>query len=147
LEKLLKVLKDKFGQNITGHEIPLPTRLFVDIKANSVREIAREVVAQGGRYLVGIGYDNIARDGNIGMIHAFGFDRDNFIVHLRAAVPASNPVMPSITPDIPGAGWSEREYQDLLGLKFEGHPKPKRLVVADDWPLTYIPLGRKSHII
>jgi len=23
---------------------------------------------------------------------------------------------------------------DLLGMKFTGHPKPKRLVLADDWP-------------
>ncbi|HOP63108.1 MAG TPA: NADH-quinone oxidoreductase subunit C [Spirochaetota bacterium] len=143
LEQVLKTLNDKFGGSITGHETPLPTRLFVDIKAENVREISNEVVALGGRYLVGIGYDNIARDGNIGMIHSFGFDKDNFIVHLRTAVPESNPVMPSITPDIPGAGWSEREYQDLLGMKFEGHPKPKRLVVADDWPSDIYPMRKE----
>lgn len=143
LDKVLKALQDKFGASITGHASPLPTRLFVNIKAENVREISNEVVALGGRYLVGIGHDNIARDGNIGMIHTFGFDKDNFIVHLNAAVPGSNPVMPSITPDIPGAGWSEREYQDLLGMKFEGHPKPKRLVVADDWPADIFPMRKE----
>ena len=51
--------------------------------------------------------------------------------------------MDSITPDIPNAGWSEREFQDLLGFKFEGHPKPKRLILADDFPDGVYPLRKE----
>ena len=143
LEKVLKTLEDKFGSSIKGHESPVPERLFVDIESGRVSEISNEIISLGGRYLVGVGYDNIARDGNIGMVHTFGFDKDNFILLLRTAVPGTNPVMPSITPDIPGAGWSEREYMDLLGMKFEGHPKPKKLITADDWPTDIYPLRKE----
>lgn len=143
LEKVSKTLKDKFGSSIVKSESPVSTRLFIDIKAEKVKSISDEIIALGGRYLVGIGYDNIARDGNIGMVHTFGFDKDNFILLLRTAVPGSNPVMPSITPDIPGAGWSEREYMDLLGMKFTDHPKPKKLIVADDWPADIFPLRKE----
>lgn len=143
LDRVLKILKDKYGSSIVNSESPVATRLFVDIKAGSVKDISNEIVALGGRYLVGIGHDNIARDGNIGMIHTFGFDRDNFILLLRTAVPGSDPVMESITNDIPGAGWSEREYMDLLGMKFTNHPKPKKLVTADDWPTDIFPLRKE----
>lgn len=143
LDKVLKSLKDKFGSSIVKSESPVASRLFVDIKVDKVKDISNEIVALGGRYLVGIGHDNIARDGNIGMIHTFGFDKDNYILLLRTAVPGSNPVMDSITNDIPGAGWSEREYIDLLGMKFTGHPKPKKLVTADDWPTDVYPLRKE----
>lgn len=143
LERVLKVLKDKYGKSIVNSESPAASRLFVDIKADKVKDISNEIVALGGRYLVGIGHDNIARDGNIGMIHTFGFDKENSILLLRTAVPGSNPVMDSITNDIPGAGWSEREFMDLLGMKFTNHPKPKKLITADDWPTDIFPLRKE----
>ncbi len=143
LGRVLKVLKDKFGSSIVNSESPAASRLFVDIKVEKVKDISNEIVALGGRYLVGIGHDNIARDGNIGMIHTFGFDKENSILLLRTAVPGSNPVMDSITNDIPGAGWSEREFIDLLGMKFTGHPKPKKLITADDWPTDIYPLRKE----
>ncbi len=65
--------------------------------------------------MVGIGYDEIARNGTLGLIHTFAFDADHVAVALRTSAPAADPVFDSITPDIPSAGWSEREYQDLLG--------------------------------
>ncbi|PKL15945.1 MAG: Fe-S-binding domain-containing protein [Spirochaetae bacterium HGW-Spirochaetae-5] len=143
LERVLKVLKDKYGKSIVSSESPAASRLFVDIQVDKVKDISNEIVALGGRYLVGIGHDNIARDGNIGMIHTFGFDKENSILLLRTAVPGDNPVMDSITNDIPGAGWSEREFIDLLGMKFTGHPKPKKLVTADDWPTDIYPLRKE----
>jgi Ni,Fe-hydrogenase III large subunit/Ni,Fe-hydrogenase III component G len=143
LERVLNVLKDKYGKSIVSSESPAASRLFVDINVDKVKDISNEIVALGGRYLVGIGHDNIARDGNIGMIHTFGFDKENSILLLRTAVPGDNPVMDSITNDIPGAGWSEREFIDLLGMKFTGHPKPKKLITADDWPTDIYPLRKE----
>jgi hypothetical protein len=48
----------------------------------------------------------------------------------------------SITPIIPGANWAERETQDLLGIKFNGHVDPRRLALPDDWPEHLHPLRR-----
>ena len=38
--------------------------------------------------------------------------------------------------------WAEREFQDLLGIRAEGHPDPRRLVLPDDWPAALHPLRR-----
>ena len=143
LEKIKKAIKEKFGSDVLGDESPLSTRLFIDIKPGIIRDASNEMVKLGGRYLVGTGYDNISRDGNIGMNHAFGFDNDDLIVLLRTAVPGDNPVLDSITPDIPGAGWTEREFRDLLGMTFTDHPKPKKLILADDWPDGIYPMRKE----
>ena len=142
IEEIKNGLKKGFKDAVVSVEEQNPTRMFVDIKSAKVRDVSNAIVAMGGRYLVSVGYDNIARDGTLGMIHTFGFDRDGIYLALRTSVPESQPEMDSITPDIPNAGWSEREYMDLLGMRFSGHPKPKRLVLADDWPEGVHPLRK-----
>lgn len=136
-------LKETYGDRIENVEQPSGTRLFVDVARAGIRDVANEVVKMGGRYLVSVGADNIARDGTLRLIHTFGFDRDDLYLGLRTSAPADDPVFDSITPDIPNAGWSERECMDLLGMKFAGHPKPKRLVLADDWPEGIYPLRKE----
>jgi NADH-quinone oxidoreductase subunit C len=42
-------------------------------------------------------------------------------------------VIPSVTAIWKGADWYERELYDLFGVKFEGHPDLKRLLMPDDW--------------
>jgi Ni,Fe-hydrogenase III large subunit/Ni,Fe-hydrogenase III component G len=117
-------------------------RLDIDVERRGLKEAARMLVEAGGRYLVGIGCDNIAREHSLGLIHAFSFDRDDLFVCLRTSAPAADPTFDSITPLILNAGWSERECTDLLGMRFCGHPKPKKLVLADDWPDGIYPLRK-----
>jgi Ni,Fe-hydrogenase III large subunit/Ni,Fe-hydrogenase III component G len=136
-------LRSRFGPDIKGLVSPSPTRLFVDVDRRALRGAAKALIGLGARYLVGIGNDEIARNGSLGLIHTFAFDAAHVGVALRTSAPAADPVFDSITPDIPSAGWSEREYQDLLGMTFTGHPKPKRLVLADDWPAGVYPLRKE----
>jgi len=133
-------LKKGLADYILKVEKTQENRILVDVKPERIRDFSKRVIEIGGRYQVSIGYDNIQRDGTLGMIHAFVFDRENLFLRIQTFVPKDNPVLESITPDIPNAGWSEREYQDLLGFRFEGHPKPKRLVLADDFPEGIYPL-------
>lgn len=47
----------------------------------------------------------------------------------KVQVPRHNPVVPSLVSVYPGANFQEREAWDLLGIRFEGHPNLKRILM------------------
>lgn len=52
---------------------------------------------------------------------------------LRTVVPRDRPSLATITDLVPGATFYEREASEMLGLTFDGHPDPRRLLLPDDW--------------
>ena len=50
---------------------------------------------------------------------------------LKVQVPRDNPVVPSLVGLYPGADFQEREAWDLMGIKFEGHPDLRRILMWD----------------
>jgi NADH-quinone oxidoreductase subunit C len=52
-------------------------------------------------------------------------------VTVKCEVPRSNPRVPTATGVFKGADWHERETWELFGIVFIGHPKLRRLLLAD----------------
>ena len=52
-------------------------------------------------------------------------------IRLRTRVSAQQPVVDSLVPVWPGANWLEREIFDLFGVRFEGHPDLRRILLPD----------------
>ncbi|SMF94877.1 NADH-quinone oxidoreductase subunit C/D [Methylomagnum ishizawai] len=64
--------------------------------------------------------------------HLFSIGR-NQDIRLKLALPADKPTAPSITPIYPNANWYEREAYDLFGIRFEGHPNLRRILMPPTW--------------
>jgi NADH-quinone oxidoreductase subunit C len=54
-------------------------------------------------------------------------------IRLRAMLDEADPSVESITPVWPSANFYEREVFDLFGIRFEGHPNLRRIMLPDDW--------------
>jgi NADH-quinone oxidoreductase subunit C len=52
---------------------------------------------------------------------------------LRTPVPEEDPVTDSVVDIFPNANWYEREVWDLYGIRFEGHPNLRRIMLPEDW--------------
>jgi NADH-quinone oxidoreductase subunit C len=54
-------------------------------------------------------------------------------LRLRVRLPGDDPAVDSVVSVWPTADWHEREIFDLLGVRFEGHPNLRRMLLPDDW--------------
>jgi len=65
--------------------------------------------------------------------HIYSFLR-NERIRIKTEIARENPEVKSITSIFPSANWFEREVYDLFGIKFEGHPNLKRILLWENFP-------------
>jgi NADH-quinone oxidoreductase subunit C len=54
-------------------------------------------------------------------------------LRIRVRVSGTDASAPSLTSVWPGINWHERETFDLFGVRFEGHPDLRRILMPEDW--------------
>ena len=52
-------------------------------------------------------------------------------LELKVQLPRDNPLVPSLVPLFEGANFQEREAYDLFGIRFDGHPDLRRILLWD----------------
>lgn len=57
----------------------------------------------------------------------------NLSIQVRVPVAATNPEVPTVSGVFASANWREREVWDMFGIRFEGHPDPRRILMPADW--------------
>ena len=54
-------------------------------------------------------------------------------IRLRVLLPENEARLASATAIWPGCDWLEREVYDMFGIRFDGHPNLKRVLLPEDW--------------
>jgi NADH-quinone oxidoreductase subunit C len=54
-------------------------------------------------------------------------------LRLKVRVPADNPTVATVCKVWAAANWAEREIYDLFGVRFDGHPDLRRILMPEDW--------------
>ena len=57
----------------------------------------------------------------------------NLYLELHVQLPRGKPVVDTVSDVWPAADWHEREAWDMMGIRFEGHPDLRRILLKDDW--------------
>lgn len=58
---------------------------------------------------------------------------NNLSLMVRVPVNGSQPEVPTATGVFGNAIWREREIWDMFGVRFAGHPDPRRILMPPDW--------------
>jgi len=140
---VLNQIKDKFEPSILRVDIPSDNRLYLYVTPGVVLDLCSYVFRDlDARYVISIGIDDRPYSGQFTVAHNFGFERENVLCSILVNLPADEPVIDSISPQVPAANWAEREFRDLLGIEPLGCPSMKRLVLPDGWPEGVHPLRK-----
>jgi NADH-quinone oxidoreductase subunit C len=76
-----------------------------------------------------------------GIYHLYSSQQLTYVrVAVECAGPAEAPVLPSLCELYPAANWHERETYDLLGIRYEGHPDLRRILMWEGY--AYHPLRK-----
>lgn len=137
-EHVLTKLSALFSDDLLRVTEHSAKRAYLDIRPDSVVRLGGYLFRQlGARYNIAT---SLETPESIEVIHHFTIEDLNLVVSLRARLDRKNPEMPSLGLSIPAANWIEREIAELLGVRFIGHPDPRRLLLPEDWPEGIYPL-------
>jgi NADH-quinone oxidoreductase subunit C len=67
------------------------------------------------------------------VLYEFTSVSKNLRFEVRVPVPGINPTIPTVTHIYRNANWRERELWDMFGIKAEGHPDLRRILMPADW--------------
>ena len=64
--------------------------------------------------------------------HLYSFAANRYL-ELHVRLPRGKPAVDTVSDVWPSANWHEREAWDMMGIRFLGHPDPRRILLKDDW--------------
>ena len=99
-------------------EAPRPYRMLFDLTAIDERQRADRGSQARGDFTI--------------VYHLLSLDR-NSDIRIKTALKEDALSLPSVTDIWPCANWYEREVWDMFGVKFEGHPNLRRILMPDTW--------------
>jgi formate hydrogenlyase subunit 5 len=142
-DRTVDFVRERVGAGLIAATRPHPDTVRLRVDKRAVRAAADALSGElGARFMITAGIDRRELDDGFGIVHIFSLDREHLFVLLDCAVAPGDEHIDSITPVVPAANWAEREFRDSVGVHPDGHPDPRRLLLADDWPDGVWPLRR-----
>jgi NADH-quinone oxidoreductase subunit C len=112
------------------------------IAASDLREIAKFCRDElSFDYLLDItSIDNFGEEPRFEIVYHLYSMRDGVHVRLNLKVPEESGAVDTVSDLWPTADWHEREAYDMMGIKFNGHPDLRRILMWDGYP--FFPLRK-----
>ena len=133
-EKIIAVLKEKYGDEILHIETPY-NFLTLTLRKEKITDVIRYLYDHPDlkfQFLTSLGGVHFPDLNQIAIVYQLHNMVSNQRIRLKIYLPFENPVAPTLTPIFAGANWMERETYDFYGVIFEGHPNLKRILNVDD---------------
>jgi NADH-quinone oxidoreductase subunit C len=129
--KLLDEIKKALGDKVIKAWVQRERRIYIAIKGGDITDVTKGIHEMGFDHLSsvsGVEYEDRMEC----VYHVWSYEKRDLLT-IRALVSKDDPRIDSVTPIYESANWLERETYDLLGIKFEGHPDLRRVLLPDDF--------------
>ena len=127
---MLEALQEQFGEEIGSAE-QVGQELRLGVAANRLTDMARFCKEKGFAYPADITASDTGAEVRV-VYRLVNLGTGEQIV-LSVPVPRTGGRLPSLCAVFAGAEWPEREVYDLFGVRFDGHPDLRRILLTDDW--------------
>ena len=130
-------LKVRFGDSVGDFSGTRPDNSGTTVARDALKEVAGFLKKEPGlefdclSNLSGVDYPK--RNVIEVVYHLYSYRHRHLFV-LKVEAVRDDPVVPSLTSLWGHADWQEREVFDLLGVRFDGHPDLRRILMPEDWP-------------
>jgi len=110
----------------------------VEVDRDIIRPVAAFLKEQGFNYLVDVSsVDHFGDEPRYEVVYEFcalGGPNDQDHLRVKLKVSEDDATVDSLVPVYQGADWHEREIFDMMGIKFNGHPDLRRILMWDGYP-------------
>ncbi len=113
-----------------------------------LKEAAKRLKELGyNRLILVTGIDEIKNKRIRLVYHLERYEKPGDVIALETLLPRDNPVAPSLS-DLWGAALlQEREEYEMVGIRFEGHPDLRKILLPPDWPDNLYPLRKDYRVV
>ncbi|MCB0394749.1 MAG: NADH-quinone oxidoreductase subunit C, partial [Bdellovibrionales bacterium] len=133
IEEIRQDLSEKIGpenvkmDHMNGDDI-------LNVPPSKVREVVEHFkLNKRFDFLMDVcGADYPEREKRFDVVYNFYSSKDNRRLRMKTQV-GENESLPSVTPVWKGANFFERETFDMFGIKFDGHPYLKRILLHEEF--------------
>ena len=129
-EEILAQLTERFGDALTETEVR-GAEVRLTTAAQNVRSVCESLHENGFEYLNCLSGADWTT--HLEVVYDLSSLHHSNKVHLRARVDRDHPAVPSVSDLWRAADWHERECYDLFGVRFDGHPDHRRILLPEDW--------------
>ncbi len=140
---IVEEIRERFTNEITRTSTLHGKTWLIELRKEhlpAVLEYAHNTL--GGNLLTMVATDRVDVEDDYFIDYVLGWYEYGQILVFRAKARRGDESFNSITPVVPAADWYEREAKESLGLNPIGHPNPRKLLMADDWPDDVFPMRK-----
>jgi NADH-quinone oxidoreductase subunit C len=137
-DNLVKTLKENFPSDIKEAIVVRRSRINVIVAPEKITDIAvflRDKL--GYDHPSGVSAVDYNREARFEIVYHLSTirtrDQQDIVINLKESVPRNSPRAVSLVKVWPGVENYERESIEMFGIQFEGHPRPEKLFLNDNW--------------
>lgn len=131
-DEVIATITSRFGDAVKASEVK-GVEARIDIHSEKNYEILMALKELGLDYLNCLSAIDRIASNELEVVYNLSSLSLPTKVLVRVRIPREDPIIRSVASLWGTADWHEREAFDMMGIRFDGHPDLRRILLSEDW--------------